>query len=109
MPGRNYPEEPGWQNRDTSYEAALSVDAAGLRGFVVSLLKSAKNMTDDEIDQHKPPNCPTLRPRRCELTASGVVIPSGVKRFSKKGRLMIAWMLRPPRVAAPPQQLSLFD
>jgi len=88
-----YPNVPGFENRQTSYDAARTVKAEALRALVMSLHRQhiVSGMTDDELDQFKPANCPTLRPRRCELTRKGLLIDTGRRRFSKQHRLMIVW------------------
>jgi len=96
MPGPNYPDEPGYQDTDTSYEAAQLVDAEKLRGMVYRYHKARaqQGLTDAELDAMKPPGCPTLRPRRCELTRAGTLRDTGARRLSPTGRKMIVWSVR---------------
>ena len=89
----NYPDEPGYENLSTSYDAAQKVSVTRLRALVVSIHKGANGLTDAELDAHRPIGCPTLRPRRCELTRKGIIVDTGTKRLSPTNRQMIVWGL----------------
>lgn len=90
-----YPDAPGYENRDTSFAAAQTVDAGALRSLVMLAHENHRvsGLTDDELDEFRPANCPTLRPRRCELTQKGVLADTGRRRLSRRGRRMIVWGL----------------
>ena len=89
-----YPYLPGFENTETSRAAAKSVDAKRLRNLVVSTHRRFDGLTDAELDEYKPARCPTLRPRRVELTRQGVIVDTGRRRMSAfSRRLMIVWGL----------------
>ena len=88
-----YPYLPGFENATTSYDAAQTVDASKLHTLVIALHRRANGLTDAELDAHRPRGCPTLRPRRCELTRQGLIIDTGRRRLSPTNRQMIVWGL----------------
>lgn len=81
----------GFPMRDTSAAAFQTVDAEGLRELVLARHQAAGGLTDAELDAERPEGCPTLRPRRCELTRAGVLADTGERRLSPAGRQMIVW------------------
>ncbi len=49
-------------------------------------------LTDAELDQAARATS-TLRPRRCELTAKGLLVDSGITRPGPSGRPMTVWRI----------------
>lgn len=76
---------------DTARKAARQVGAHALRIKVLRALVVA-SMTDAELDQHMG-HSRTVRPRRVELTARGLVADSGARRATDTGRQAIVWKI----------------
>ncbi len=100
-----YPNAPGFERgSETSKAAAESVEhtAASLREKVFDLICQypGRGLTDFEI-QALSGHLATVRPRRCELSAAGRIIPNGLKRLSPSGREAKAYVQAPPGPSEP--------
>ena len=84
------PYAPG---SDTSREAAEKAEgtAEAGRARVLSLLRLQGPMTLQQIEDALGWNGNTVRPRRCELAAKGLVRDSGKTAKTKSGRNAILW------------------
>lgn len=87
------PELPFARSRDTSVEAAESMELAapGLRGRVLEAIRQAGGATDEEVVDATGLAGNTVRPRRGELEAMGLVRDSGLRRATRSGRSAIVW------------------
>lgn len=90
--------EPTARNHDpiTSHEAALAVrqHAGALQDRILAEFTARDRMTDDELIECIPDvYWPTLKKRRSELTALGLLVDSGVRRRNTRNRQMIVWKL----------------
>ncbi len=107
---KTYPYAPGFEKgSETSETAAESVEdsAASLREKVFNLIcqHPGRGLTDFEI-QVLSGYPATLRPRRCELMASGRIIPNGLKRLSPSGREAKAYVQAPPECKPLPEKTT---
>lgn len=81
---------------DTSRDAARAVTqhAGALQTLVLEEFSLHDYMTDEELIERVPDVWwPTLKKRRSELTALGLLVDSGQRRKSARGRQMIVWRL----------------
>jgi hypothetical protein len=92
-----YNDFPPHVSRETSFEAALSMEesAPTLRAKVLTAVRESGmwGFTDEELQEHlaMPPN--TQRPRRRELELKGLVVNSGMRRRTRSGRNAVVWVL----------------
>lgn len=80
---------------DTSRDAARAVTqhAGALRNRILEEFSLQDCLTDDELIERIPDvYWPTLKKRRSELTALGLLVPHG-KRKNGRGRDMTIWKL----------------
>ena len=84
------PYAPG---SDTSREAAEKAEgtAEAGRARVLSLLRRQGPMTLQQIEDALGWNGNTVRPRRCELEAAGLVVDSGKTAKTKSGHNAVLW------------------
>lgn len=87
-----YPQSPGFRNTDTSFEAAASINASGLRAKVLRVVAQAPCTADEaasilDIDRL------AIRPRLTELKALGKVRDTGERRPNASGRSAIVWAI----------------
>lgn len=68
-----YPEAAGWTEPTTSREAALTIDAATLRGEVLDWLKARGPHTPDETASGLMRSVLSVRPRFTELKKLGMI------------------------------------
>lgn len=95
----DYPRSPGWQNRDTSIEAAESV-AADLKPLSEDVLNAFREagdtgLTADEAADTIDRTPFSVRPRVTELNKLGLIVDSGFRRANTSGRKAIVWMIAP--------------
>ena len=85
-----------YSDPDTSREAAKAIegDVARLRARVLHFISSqgAWGATDDEIERVTGIIGSTVRPRRGELRARGLVKDSGERRKTRSGRNAVVWV-----------------
>lgn len=77
----------------TALEAARSVTPGRTEALILDLFaRMGGPMTDDQIAARLP-ECypPTVKSARSRLTAMGLLVDSGERRPSGRGRTMIAW------------------
>lgn len=81
---------------DTSKEAAASIKGERTRyqeevlGF--ALFKGAEGFTDEQLSSWFLCTGSTYRTRRAELTAKGMIVPSGRRARLKSGRHAVVWV-----------------
>lgn len=84
------------ENPHTSKEAAASIEGARTRiqGEVINyaLLRAAEGFTDEDLSRWFCCNGSTYRTRRAELTAQGIIIPTGRRSRLKSGRNAVVWV-----------------
>ena len=62
-----------------------------MQGAVLAALY-VRSMTDDELVQRFPDDCPgTIVKRRCELVRAGLVVDSGAVRMTRRNRPAVVW------------------
>lgn len=90
-----YPDSPGFQQQDTSYTAAESMNqsAPRLRQQCVQAL-ALRNMTADEVAKDVGASILSIRPRITELKREGLLHDTGERRKNSSGRNAIVWSLR---------------
>ena len=82
---------------DTAKAAARSITGRTERRILeVFEGLAGRGLTDDELAAFSLPNIyrPTLVSARSRLTAHGLVVDSGVRRDSQRGRPQIVWILK---------------
>lgn len=87
-----YPYQPGYQDTDTSREAAevMKPRAGTLREKVWGYFQR-KNCTADEIATYLGESVLAVRPRVTELARQGLIADTGVRRKNNSGRKAIVW------------------
>lgn len=93
LPLLNYPQTPGYRDKDTSAAAALSIalDAEAMRGKVYAMI--TRPMTDWQIAAACGLEFHCAQPRRSELVACGMVKFSGEYGVSERsGKRVKKWM-----------------
>lgn len=92
LPFDKYPESPGFQDTDTSYNAAHAMrsKAASMRGRIYLLLGEA-TLTTDECAAHLGLNKYTVRARFAELHMQGLIVDTGERRENVSGHKAIVW------------------
>ena len=75
----------------TSHTAhAEELKLSPLKVDILAVLRSP--MTDDELVQRLPEQCPgTVIKRRCELVRAGLVCDSGAVRMTRRNRPAVVW------------------
>jgi|SRR5262245_22068771 len=86
-----YPEAAGWKAPGPSREAAKTVDAATIRGQVLTWLRAHGEATADEAAAALGYTPFTMRPRLTELKALGLIADSGARRRNQSGRRATVW------------------
>lgn len=82
-----YPFSAGSKVGGTSREAALSIDADTMRGYVLAAYKHHPPMTPDECAGMLRQSILTVRPRCSELRRLGKLAPTGTRRPNASGRM----------------------
>lgn len=90
----HYPDAPGYQDTDTSFNAAQSMreKAASMRAMSVAQLRAAW-LTSDETALRLGVNKYTIRARFAELHMQGVIEDTGHRRENVSGHKAIVWRL----------------
>lgn len=87
----SYPHAPGYQNRDTSREAAEKVvSVREIHQKILSIL--AAPMTFYEVAEALGMDSRRVQPRMSELAALGQIIDGGIRHKTPYGRNGIAWV-----------------
>lgn len=92
-----YRSEPPRQNHSSTSRAAAASIApmlGKLQRRVLNCLKAEGPMTDEEIGERCELGGNTVRPRRCELEAKGLIYDTGQTRRTKSGRSAVLWAAR---------------
>ena len=84
------PYAPGSETSREAAEKAVGAAEAG-RARVLSLLRQQGAMTLQQIEDALGWSGNTVRPRRCELEAAGLVVNSGRTAKTKSGRNAVLW------------------
>lgn len=84
----------GYQNTDTSRAAAPSA-VKGLHLDVLAMLDIRGPQTADELAKLIGEDTLSIRPRLTELKNMGLVVDTGLRRQSDRGRQAIVWGLKP--------------
>lgn len=87
-----YPHEPGFQDRETSRQAALDFrrPAKTLREAVYRTL-AEKPATTHEVAEMLGKTVPSVQPRLSELAAQGKIGDTGYRKLNKSGKSAIVW------------------
>lgn len=90
-----YPQVPGYQNRDTSKEAAerAKPTAETLRTKVYNILK-VKPMSADECAAELGETVLSIRPRVTELSKLGKIKDSGKRTLNVSKRRAVVWEVK---------------
>jgi hypothetical protein len=92
----DYPNTPGWRDRETSIEAAeeLAGSVTDLRQTVLADIKSAGayGRTADEVATRTGIDRLTVRPRVTELGNLNLIHDGGQRRPNESGRKAIVWI-----------------
>lgn len=90
---QNYPEDPGYQNTDTSKQAAedMGSKASTIRGKVLDALSDIMPMTPDEMANYLGMDKLSVRPRFSELRAKNLIMDTGERRANGSGKKAIVW------------------
>lgn len=89
-----YPYSPGFKSRDTSRQAASSINANVLRAKVLAKFQTPGCwMTADEVAEALGIDKLSIRPRCSELSAKGKIMDSGHRRKNASGKSAIVWRL----------------
>jgi hypothetical protein len=89
-----YPQTPGYQNTDTSRDAAhdMKPKAETLRLKVLGVLRLAPHgLTTQEISERLLVGYPSIQPRTSELRNMGMITDSGRRRLNSSGKKAIVW------------------
>ncbi len=91
----NYPDAAGFQNVDTSIQAASDITktkrAAYLQGKVIGCLMLYGNMTTEEIATMCKEPYASIQPRTSELKAKGLIEDSGARKKNASGKSAVVW------------------
>jgi len=89
-----YPEDPGYQKTETSYEAAKKIRPAKhyYENRVIDMLKQYVELTDHEIASKAGEDFDNMQPARSRLTQRGLIEACG-RGFSAKGNPCNVWKL----------------
>lgn len=91
-----YPHEPGYQNTDTSLQAAIEMKpkAEVIRLRVLECLDWAgsQGRTPEEIAARIGETVLNVRPRCTELKEAGKIMDSGIRRKNENGKNTIVWV-----------------
>ena len=95
----NYPHTPGYQNTDTSRQAAEDISPAAptLRGQVLYRISQAgdRGLTADEAAHILQEGILSIRPRVTELNRLGRIEDTGERRLNTiSGKKAIVWRIR---------------
>jgi hypothetical protein len=92
FPGERYPDRPGFVARDTSIEAARSIEpqVSKLAAQVLDLL-AMENCTCWEIEQRSGMSHQTASARVRELYLKGKIKATDERRLTGSGRKAIVW------------------
>lgn len=95
-----YPDTPGYDGASDDGRATSKASALALVNSVSHLQKlaldlidmySPPGLTDEHLDKIAARGRNTLRPRRCELLALGLVVPSGLEEENDSGKSAVVW------------------
>lgn len=88
----HYPDAPGYQDTDTSYDAAQAMHgkAASMRKLIYAQLGGA-TLTSDETASRLQRNKYTIRARFAELHMQGLIVDTGERRHNDSGHKAIVW------------------
>ncbi len=94
---RKYPQAAGHVPHSATSKAAADalqpkLSALQARVLVCFRVAGSYGLTDNELDDFVLHG--TLRPRRCELTAKGLLVDSGITRPGPSGRPMTVWVCK---------------
>jgi plasmid replication initiation protein len=101
---REYPDQPGHRDIDTSIEAASAV--AQVSGPVRRMVYHAigevggRGLTSYELADRLRMEHGTVQPRTSELKALGFIRDTGQRRPNKRGRNAIVWVVASNREAS---------
>lgn len=86
-----YPNTPGWKKRDTSREAAQSIDAKTLQDMTYKAIM-VRPSTADEVAAHLNVDKLSIRPRCSELAKMEKIRDSGERRQNlSSGKKAVVW------------------
>lgn len=92
-----YPDAPGHLGVDTSIEAAhaLACRLGPLQSLILDFIarRGPSGATSDERAAGLGIDRGSIQPRTTELSRKGLIIDSGLRRFSATGRRAIVWCL----------------
>ena len=84
------------ENPDTSKEAAASIkpktNLIKVEVIDYARLRGTQGFTDEELSRWFLCNGSTYRTRRAELTAEGIIVPSGRRARLQSGRHAVVWV-----------------
>jgi hypothetical protein len=92
----SYPNEPGFQNTDTSIAAAVAMRsrAPTVRECVLDCIEDSAGLATFEIAARLGKSYRTVQPRTSELRAVGAIKDSGKRRIDPDtGKAAIVWGL----------------
>lgn len=84
----------GYQNTDTSRDAAPPL-VKGLQLDVLAMMDVRGPQTADDLARLIGEDTLSIRPRLTELKNLGLVVDTGMRRQSDRGRQAIVWGLKP--------------
>ena len=88
-----YPESAGFQDVDTSIEAAESTPAQRLRGQVLECFKKHGDLSPDMCAELLGLSILSIRPRFTELKLKGAIERTGAKATNSSGKRANVWRL----------------
>lgn len=90
----HYPQHPGWQKTDTSFQAAVDMKPRKqrLQDIVMDCLSfNPQGLTTEEVCERTGQDYKALQPRFSELRAEGKITDSGKRRKGASGKNIIVW------------------
>jgi hypothetical protein len=103
----DYPNTPGFQNTDTSRDAAKDMVpfAPMLKDLVLSALRERAPMTSYELARYLRRPYHSIQPRTSELSRSGEIFDYGLRRTNPETRKKaIVWAATPVSPKEGPQE-----
>lgn len=91
-----YPNRPGFKDRDTSKQAATAIApiAATVRDLVADCYLFYGPMTADEVAERLGLSILTVRPRVTELVKQGIIVDTGARRRNASGHTAKVYKLK---------------
>lgn len=91
----SYPVKPGYQDRDTSKDAAARVSkVTETHQLILFAMETFGDFTMHQMAEHLKLEFRKVQPRMSELAAQGKIFDSGKRELTPYNRKAIVWMVK---------------